>query len=697
MKNTLKIFGILLMSMYFVASCKKDEPAKVKVESIKLDKTNVSLVAGAMLQLNATVMPADAADKTVTWKSSDPTIATVNETGLVTAVKEGSANIIAVTQDGNKTDTCNFLVTAEGVPVTSVSLNEANIEKKAGETFLLVATVKPENATNQNLTWTSDNEDAATVDQDGLVTCNKQGNAKIKVTTQDGNKTAVCNVKVNPIMLEDIVLEEKYYMGTDEEKTIKITKVPANATEEVVLKWKTEDPSIATVDNTGKVTTGNILGETILTVKTADGRIMKTCKLLIQPKMTFTTAKNELKLLINAKDEDKNGVWIDLDGNGVKESSENILVFDSEETYTKTAQTIAIYGKVTRLYFGTDDGSSGLTDLDVSRNTSLTNLYCYLNQLTSLDVTKNVNLRRLICRYNQLKELDVSKNTKLEELNCYLNQLTSLDVTQNVNLKRLICGHNQLKELDVSNNTKLKYLSCFRNQLTNLDISNNTKLEKLRCDKNQLTSLDVSNNTDLVKLYCTDNPNLTCIKVSAEQKANISTSWHKDDTAIWNATGKDCAKMKEHNKYQMSLTTNNIQIKLEIKAKSEDQEYVWIDLNGNGEEDTGEQVTKFGEYVPYLKVNNPQTVTIYGKVTKLVCHTSLLKALDVSKNTELEYLSCYSNNLKKLDVSKNTKLTELWTQQNPDLTCIKVSAAQKANIPSNWHKDATQSYNTNCD
>ena len=146
-----------------------------------------------------------------------------------------------------------------------------------------------------------------------------------------------------------------------------------------------------------------------------------------------------------------------------------------------------------------------LTNLDVSKNPELKELWCDNNKLTSLDVSKNTGLQFLTCNKNNLTSLDVSKNEKLERLYCYDNQLASLDVTQDIALKRFRCSNNLLSSLDVSKNPALEFLWCFQNQLTSLDVSKNTALEDLDCSQNNLTSLDVSKNTALKYLNCKEN------------------------------------------------------------------------------------------------------------------------------------------------------------------------------------------------
>ena len=143
--------------------------------------------------------------------------------------------------------------------------------------------------------------------------------------------------------------------------------------------------------------------------------------------------------------------------------------------------------------------------LDVSKNTALTKLECYENQLTNLDVSKNTALTWLNCYHNKLTALDVSQNTALTNLVCQQNQLTALDVSRNTALTKLVCAENKLSALDVSQNTALKIFACGENPLTALDVSQNIALTELYCQRNQLTALDVSKNTKLEALRCHGN------------------------------------------------------------------------------------------------------------------------------------------------------------------------------------------------
>ena len=112
----------------------------------------------------------DATDKTVTWSTSDASVATVSD-GVVTAIKLGSATIRA--KAGDKEATC--AITVEATPVTSVTLDQTSASLKVGETVSLTATVKPDDATDKSATWSSSNTSVATVSSTGVVTAKSAG------------------------------------------------------------------------------------------------------------------------------------------------------------------------------------------------------------------------------------------------------------------------------------------------------------------------------------------------------------------------------------------------------------------------------------------------------------------------------------------------------------------------------------------
>lgn len=175
-------------------------PDPVSVTGVSLNKNATTIAIGANETLTATITPANADNQAVTWSSNNTAVASVDQNGKVTGVSAGTATITVTTQDGNKTASCTVTVpdpSADPVAVTGVSLNKTSTSLTVGATETLTATVAPANATNQAITWSSNNTAVASIDQNGKVTAVAAGTATITVTTQDGNKTATCTVTVS--------------------------------------------------------------------------------------------------------------------------------------------------------------------------------------------------------------------------------------------------------------------------------------------------------------------------------------------------------------------------------------------------------------------------------------------------------------------------------------------------------------------
>ena len=166
----------------------------IPVEKIAVDPTELSLEEGETADLKATVTPSDATDPTVTWTSSNPEIATVSEQGKVTAFKAGNAVITA--KAGDKTADCSVTVKEKFIPVESISLDYTTLELGLDDTFMIIVTVLPENATDASYTWSSSDESVATISSYGIIYPQKEGVTTITATTTDGGKTATCTVTV---------------------------------------------------------------------------------------------------------------------------------------------------------------------------------------------------------------------------------------------------------------------------------------------------------------------------------------------------------------------------------------------------------------------------------------------------------------------------------------------------------------------
>ena len=274
MKNRFIWFlsGICLL---LLAACEK-EPQAVKVTGITVNPTSLSLVEGETGSLTATVSPSDADDKTVIWDSSDKSVASV-ENGRVTALKAGTANITVKSVDGGFTASCSVSVMAKTIDVASISLSKEELTLTEGDSETITATVKPDDATDKTVTWTSSDPAVATVDG-GKIEAVKEGSATI--TAKAGDKTATCKVTVekNVIAVESVELDKTEVELTEGDSvTLTATVKPDDATDKSVT-WTSSDPAVATVDG-GKI---EAVKEGSATITAKAGEKSATCQVTVK-------------------------------------------------------------------------------------------------------------------------------------------------------------------------------------------------------------------------------------------------------------------------------------------------------------------------------------------------------------------------------------------------------------------------------
>jgi uncharacterized protein YjdB len=229
-----------------------------------------TLAQGTTLQLSATVSPANATDKRLTWSSGDAGIATVDAAGLVTGISAGETYIYVTAVASGLKD--SVTVTVYRIHVESVTIDGATeiIDLYTGDRLGLTATVTPANATDKAITWTSGDAGIAAVDAAGEVTAISAGETYIYVTTVDGEYRDSVAIEVHAVPVEGVTIEGEAYLslpvGATQELTA--TVAPANATDKAVI-WRSGDAGIAAVDESGLVT-GVAAGETYIYVTTVD-------------------------------------------------------------------------------------------------------------------------------------------------------------------------------------------------------------------------------------------------------------------------------------------------------------------------------------------------------------------------------------------------------------------------------------------
>ena len=276
----------------------------IKVEDmatgVTLSPTSKELKVNETAQLAASVLPATA-NQGIKFTSSDETVATVSETGLVTARKEGTAVITATAADGSeKSASCTIKVgaTAVDVPVTGITLDQPEITIEVlKDAKQLKATVEPANATNKDVVFSSSNTNVAVVSNTGLVTAINNGTATITVTSKENPSImAKCLVKVGaPVLVTDVTVQPaELNLKTDGTYQLSVSVLPSNADERGVT-FESSNTAVATVSASGLITAKGPGTATItVTAKDSSGK-KATCTVTVtQPVKGVTVSPSSV-------------------------------------------------------------------------------------------------------------------------------------------------------------------------------------------------------------------------------------------------------------------------------------------------------------------------------------------------------------------------------------------------------------------
>jgi len=308
----------------------KEKPKEtIEVTGISLTPNKLTLKENEEYNLNATITPSNATNKTVTWKSSNTNVATINN-GKVIAKGKGTTTITATTSNG-KTASIEVVVKENEtnpeqpttIPVTNISLNKTALTLYVGNSETLVATIIPSNATNKTVIWKSSNTNVVTV-VNGLLTAKGVGTATITATTSNGKTaTSEVTVKSQTIPVSSITLNKTsgsiYLNSSNKTITLNATILPANATNKTIT-WKSSNTNVATVEN--GVVTAKEMGTATITATAGD----KTA--------TYTiNVKKKIILVVGASQV------------GVMNRAMHTYVSPSGNNYSKTDQTLKYFFK----------------------------------------------------------------------------------------------------------------------------------------------------------------------------------------------------------------------------------------------------------------------------------------------------------------------------------------------------------------
>lgn len=265
-----------IVSVLSLASCGDDD--KPIVQSIEISKSEASVKVGEKITLTVSHSPADLPAPEYEWNSSDETIATL-ENGVVYGKAVGEATISVSSFNLGLKDICKITVTP--IEATGIKLSESEKTMTTGESFRLEYTIEPENTTNKEVEWESSDKTIATVNTDGEVTAVSDGECTITVKVKGSDTSAKCVVKVNPIKVTGVTLNETTKsIEAGESFTLTATVSPENAKDKSI-KWSSSDPNIAKVED--GLVTALAKGTCNIIATTNDGNFKAQCTVNVLP------------------------------------------------------------------------------------------------------------------------------------------------------------------------------------------------------------------------------------------------------------------------------------------------------------------------------------------------------------------------------------------------------------------------------
>lgn len=222
----------------------------------------------------------------------------------------------------------------EEVKVTGIKLEEENVELKTNETYQFHASVLPNNASNKKIYWSISDSNIGTIDENGLFVAKQEGQATITAKTEDGNYSALCNIKVEyipPVKVTGVYLkEEEIALTQNDTAKIVVNVIPENATNKHCT-FESDNEDVASVDTDGNVKAKN-QGEANIKVITADGGFVATCRITVSRSNKETTTIDKTIITSNVVDGYEYVV-----GGTIKEVSEAIYIGKGGFLYNTTS------------------------------------------------------------------------------------------------------------------------------------------------------------------------------------------------------------------------------------------------------------------------------------------------------------------------------------------------------------------------
>lgn len=266
-------------------------PESVTGIEVANDYQHMGLFVGGSGKIRYSVLPSNATNTNVTFKSLNEKVAIVDANGVVTGVSEGNADIVITTEEGGFEAKCTVRV--DGIDARGIErVGDKTVTMGLNQTRQLQVKITPSDTTNKNVQWTSSNNSVATVDSNGVAISKNSGSTIITATTHNGLKTEFFIEVETPVT--NITLNSNE-INLNPGGTFKLdaTVNPSNASNKNI-KWISANESIATVDQSGNVT-ADVAGTTYISAVSADGKVVATCTVNVSKPVVTKPAKVKIK------------------------------------------------------------------------------------------------------------------------------------------------------------------------------------------------------------------------------------------------------------------------------------------------------------------------------------------------------------------------------------------------------------------
>lgn len=383
------------------------------------------------------------------------------------------------------------------IEVKSISLSSKEATLLVGNSFNLSCTILPSNASDKKVTWSSSNDQVATVNG-GLVQAISGGTVVITARSSNG-LTSSCKITVRRpfIAIERIELSPKELTLIEGDKALFVATVfPVNATNKDVL-WKSSNPDVAKIngaevqalsEGTATITVtsfdGGVKAEAHVTVKSPAPKPPKEGSPTLTLEMNEKDKRKKVYVSLTAPEDKRADIWIDLNGNSMRDKNEEIKNFDKKfVAYSYTGDKVTIYGdpsyislsanyniisvqaagKHTAEYL--DLSANGITTISLEGMEGLKHLNCSNNNLVSVAFIEQLStLTSLVARNCKISSIKLSKLKDLRYLDLSGNDLKMLDVKNNPLLQALVLNDNKLFLVEYSDISQLRFLDISSNE-----------------------------------------------------------------------------------------------------------------------------------------------------------------------------------------------------------------------------------------